>query len=123
MGCANTSCSIRNVTHSTPSSTGSAVATAHNSHQTGGAMRAPDVREQSWFDRDGYPFTSHHFELLAGRMHFLDEGSGPVLFMIHGSPSWSYDLRALIRHFSNRFRCIVPDHLGFALSDRPENFS
>ncbi|HEX6273680.1 MAG TPA: alpha/beta fold hydrolase [Polyangiaceae bacterium] len=84
-----------------------------------GIVPAPPVRDAPWFDRDGYPFRSHTLELAEGRLHYLDEGHGPAVLFVHGTPSWSYDQRALIGALSTRYRCIAPDLLGFGLSDRP----
>jgi haloalkane dehalogenase len=73
-------------------------------------------------DRAAYPFASHWATLPAGRMHYVDEGSGPPIVFVHGTPSWSFEWRALIRGLSGTYRCIAPDHLGFGLSDRPREF-
>jgi pimeloyl-ACP methyl ester carboxylesterase len=73
----------------------------------------------AWLDRVEYPFTSRYFQTPSGRMHYLDEGQGETLIFIHGNPSWSFEYRRLIAHFSKRYRCIAPDHLGFGLSDKP----
>ncbi len=43
--------------------------------------------------------------------------------MVHGTPTWSFMYRHLIRDLSPRYRCIAPDHLGFGLSDRPAGWS
>jgi haloalkane dehalogenase len=83
---------------------------------------APAVRDAPWFDRDGYPFESRFLELPAGRLHYLDEGSGPAVVFVHGTPSSSYDFRALIKKLRPRYRCIALDHLGFGFSDRPARF-
>ena len=45
-----------------------------------------------------------------------------VLF-VHGTPTWSFEYRHLIRALSARYRCIAPDHLGFGLSERPASFA
>jgi haloalkane dehalogenase len=77
----------------------------------------------AWVDRAGYPFTSRFLTLPSGRMHYLDEGVGrPVLF-VHGTPTWSYEWRHLIRALAPRWRCVAPDLLGFGLSDRPAGFA
>lgn len=57
-------------------------------------------------------------------MHFLDEGprDAPVLLMMHGNPTWSFYYRNLVRAFEDRFRCVVPDHVGCGLSDKPQNY-
>jgi haloalkane dehalogenase len=75
-----------------------------------------------WLDRAAFPFRSRFVELDLGRMHYVDEGAGnPVLF-VHGTPTWSFEYRHLIRAFAPRWRCVAPDHLGFGLSDRPAGF-
>jgi haloalkane dehalogenase len=56
------------------------------------------------------------------RMHYVDEGVGDVVLFVHGTPTWSFEWRAAIRKLSETHRCIAVDHLGFGLSDRPQNF-
>ncbi len=53
------------------------------------------------------------------RMHFVDEGSGDPVVMVHGNPTWSFFYRGLVAALRDRFRCVVPDHVGMGLSDRP----
>ncbi len=66
-----------------------------------------------------YPFTSHWFDSSRGRVHYVDEGTGPVILLCHGNPTWSFLYRDIIRGLKDHFRCIAPDYLGFGLSDRP----
>lgn len=69
-----------------------------------------------------YPFASNGFDRGDGiRMHYLDEGprGAPVVLMLHGNPTWSYYWRHLVLALRDRFRCIVPDHIGMGLSDKP----
>jgi len=56
-------------------------------------------------------------------MHYLDEGSpdAPVVLMVHGNPTWSFYYRNLVLALRDRYRCIVPDHIGCGLSDKPGN--
>jgi cis-3-alkyl-4-acyloxetan-2-one decarboxylase len=68
-----------------------------------------------------YPFQSHEFDLEGLRYHYLDEGSGEPLVMVHGNPSWSFYYRHLVTGLSDRYRCIVPDHIGCGLSDKPSD--
>lgn len=70
-------------------------------------------------DRVAYPFESRWISLEAGRMHYVDEGSGETILFVHGTPTWSFEWRHLIRALSSTSRCVAPDHLGFGLSDRP----
>ncbi|PPU18374.1 alpha/beta fold hydrolase [Xanthomonas arboricola] len=72
----------------------------------------------------GYPFTPQRLEVRPGiAMSYLDEGSrdGEVVVMLHGNPSWSYLWRHLVSGLSDRYRCIVPDHIGMGLSDKPDD--
>jgi haloalkane dehalogenase len=79
--------------------------------------------EPRWLDRNEYPFASHHFQTEHGRMHYLDEGQGDVIVMVHGTPEWSFVYRKLIKGLAKDYRCIAPDFLGFGLSDKPANYS
>lgn len=78
--------------------------------------------QPSWLNKDLYPFKSNYHQLTMGKMHYLDEGNGnPVLFL-HGTPTWSFLYRKLIKELSTTHRCIAPDHIGFGLSDKPETW-
>lgn len=68
-----------------------------------------------------YPFQSHWLDLDGIRLHYLDEGprDAPVLLMLHGNPTWSFYYRNLVLRLRDRYRCIVPDHIGCGLSDKP----
>lgn len=66
-----------------------------------------------------YPFTSHYLHLEGLRYHFVDEGAGEPVVMIHGNPTWSFYFRRLIKDLSGRYRTLVPDHIGCGLSDKP----
>ena len=72
-----------------------------------------------WLDRVEYPFTSRWLDLPAGRLHYVDEGSGRPLVFVHGTPDWSFLWRHLIKALSPHYRCVALDHMGFGLSDRP----
>lgn len=69
----------------------------------------------------GFNFPSHWLELNGHRLHYLDEGSGPPVVMVHGNPNWSYYWRKLIPALSDRFRCLALDHIGCGLSDKPDD--
>ncbi|OGQ18200.1 MAG: alpha/beta hydrolase [Deltaproteobacteria bacterium RIFCSPHIGHO2_02_FULL_40_11] len=66
-----------------------------------------------------YPFKSHFLNIHGHQMHYIDEGQGEILVMLHGNPTWSFYYRNLIRHFSKNYRVIAPDHMGMGLSDKP----
>ena len=61
------------------------------------------------FDRDGL------------KLHYIDEGSGEPVVMVHGNPTWSFYYRHLIDSLRGSYRVIVPDHIGCGLSDKPDD--
>ena len=77
----------------------------------------------SWVDQELYPFQDRWLELPGeGVLHYVDEGpatpAGTIVFA-HGTPTWSFEWRDLIRALRSTYRCLAPDHLGFGLSERP----
>jgi haloalkane dehalogenase len=66
-----------------------------------------------------YPFTGRYFDLDGLALHFLDEGSGEPVIMLHGNPSWSFYYRNLVTALAGRYRCIAPDHIGCGFSAKP----
>jgi pimeloyl-ACP methyl ester carboxylesterase len=82
------------------------------------ATEAQRTLERLELARD-YPF-AHRFALLPqGRMHYIDEGSGPVLLCLHGNGSWSLECAELVKARSAKARVIAPDLVGFGLSEKP----
>ena len=69
-----------------------------------------------------YPFRPKSVTVDGHRMSYLDEGTGPAVVMVHGNPSWSYLYRNLVTQLKSTHRCIVPDHLGCGLSDKPQDY-
>ncbi len=74
-------------------------------------MRAVDPQE--------YPFDGRFLRFDDLAMHYLDEGEGPAVLMVHGNPTWSFHYRALIKAIRGDFRAIAPDHIGCGRSDKP----
>jgi len=76
-----------------------------------------------------YPFPSRFLTVGRGtaaasqghRMHYIDEGNGPVVVCLHGNPTWGFQFRNLVARLRQNFRVIVPDHVGCGLSDQPTN--
>ncbi len=69
-----------------------------------------------------YPFLPKRFDRGGGiGLSYLDEGpaDAPPVVMLHGNPSWSYYWRHLVAGLKDGYRCIVPDHVGMGLSDKP----
>jgi acyl-CoA synthetase (AMP-forming)/AMP-acid ligase II/pimeloyl-ACP methyl ester carboxylesterase len=66
-----------------------------------------------------YPFVSRFATVGGHRMHYVDEGAGPVVVCLHGNPTWGFLFRNLVASLRHEFRVIVPDHVGCGLSDKP----
>ncbi|HEU0185046.1 MAG TPA: alpha/beta fold hydrolase [Blastocatellia bacterium] len=81
-----------------------------------------ELEAKGWFNGEDYPFQSRYIDLTWGRMHYVDEGAGEAIVFVHGTPSWSYEFHAEIKELSKTYRCVAMDHLGFGLSERPENW-
>lgn len=67
-------------------------------------------------DSELFPFESRFVELDGHVVHYIDEGSGPTLLMLHGNPTWSFLYREVIGSQRDQFRCIALDYPGFGLS-------
>ena len=73
------------------------------------------------YRRDLYPFLGSRLDLNGLSLHFLDEGSGDPVIMLHGNPTWSFFFRNLVLGLRSQCRTIVPDHIGCGLSDKPDD--
>ncbi|MDX2055622.1 MAG: alpha/beta fold hydrolase [Polyangiaceae bacterium] len=90
----------------------------------------PEKMRPKWLDQDAYPFAAQSFTAPgeSGQMHYLDEFSWApntpprpephTILFVHGTPTWSFEYRHLVKALRCDFRCIAPDHLGFGLSDQ-----
>jgi haloalkane dehalogenase len=78
--------------------------------------RTPDQR---FADLPGFPFRPRYVEQDGMRMHYVDEGDGDPVLLLHGEPTWSYLYRKVIPQLTPVARCIAPDYFGFGRSDKP----
>lgn len=76
--------------------------------------------DQDW--RSLYPFESQFLDLSGNRYHYVDEGQGSPLLMVHGNPTWSFYWRNLITAFRPHHRVVAPDHIGCGLSSKPQQY-
>lgn len=84
-------------------------------------LRTP---EDSFANIPDYPFTPNYFDWDGLRMHYVDEGTGPPVVLLHGEPTWSFLYRKIITQLvAAGFRCIAPDYVGFGKSDKPTDDS
>lgn len=90
------------------------------------ARRLAGLRPRSLFpirlrDIDDFPVQFRTIEIEGDRLNYVDEGSGEVLLMLHGNPTWSFLYRHLIRGLKDRYRCVAMDLLGYGPSDKPSD--
>ena len=71
---------------------------------------------------DEYPFESRYLDLDGLRYHYIDEGEGETLLMVHGNPTWSFAWRHFVKHLARDYRVIAVDHIGCGYSDKPQNY-
>jgi len=67
----------------------------------------------------GWPPEPRYVELDGLRMHYVDEGEGTPVLLLHGEPTWAYLYRKVIPEVAPVARCIAPDYFGFGRSDKP----
>ena len=67
------------------------------------------------------PFESHFLDRNGHQLHYINEGQGEPVVMVHGNPSWCYYFRNLVSALSANHQCIVPDHIGCGISDKPND--
>lgn len=80
------------------------------------AYRTPDERFEGLPD---WSFAPQYVEQDGLRMHYVDEGSGPPVLLLHGEPTWGFLYRKVIRELAGSVRCVAPDYFGFGRSDKP----
>lgn len=69
-----------------------------------------------------FPWASAELPVPAGTLRYVDEGEGDPIVAVHGNPTWGFYWRALIRHYADRYRVVVPDHIGCGRSDKPQDW-
>lgn len=74
------------------------------------------IQRPTWLDEQLYPFQSHFVEVEGTRIHYIDEGKGPTLLLLHPGVGWSFMYSDLILELRGRFRCVALDLPGFGLS-------
>ena len=72
-----------------------------------------------WTFGGSWPYAPRFFEHEGVRLHYVDEGAGEPVVMVHGNPTWGYIYRNFLAPLSANRRCVVPDHMGFGRSDKP----
>ena len=65
-------------------------------------------------------FQSNFVEVHGSKIHYIDEGKGEPILLLHGNPTSSYLWRNIIPHLTDNARCIAPDLIGMGKSDKPD---
>ena len=68
-----------------------------------------------------FPFKRNYLDRNGHKLQYVNEGQGEPVVMVHGNPSWSFYYRNLVKALSPNHQCIVPDHIGCGLSDKPDD--
>jgi len=74
---------------------------------------------ETMVDQSLYPFRSQFLTVAGHRLHYINEGTGDPVIMLHGNPTWSFYYRNLAKDLRSNFNIIAPDHIGCGLSDKP----
>lgn len=70
--------------------------------------------------RTKWPFAAHYARINGWRMHYVDEGAGNPILLLHGNPTWGFPYRNVIAPLVNAgHRVIMHDTIGFGLSEKP----
>ncbi len=68
-----------------------------------------------------WPYKAQYSTAPGFAMHYIDEGKGETLLFLHGEPTWGYLFRHQIAALKNKYRVVVPDHMGFGKSETPDH--
>jgi acyl-CoA synthetase (AMP-forming)/AMP-acid ligase II/pimeloyl-ACP methyl ester carboxylesterase len=93
--------------------------TTHEKHDE--SKQSSGSGRQHGPDPELYPYTKNFIPLNGNRYHYVDEGQGHPIVMVHGNPTWSFYYRNLIDALKHEYRAIAPDHIGMGLSDKPDD--
>jgi pimeloyl-ACP methyl ester carboxylesterase len=77
------------------------------------------IRDETF--EETFPFVPHYYSSSGFDMHYVDEGSGEPVVMVHGDPTWGYLYRNFIPPLSRHYRCVVPDQMGMGKSAVPQD--
>ncbi len=79
------------------------------------------IKDESFHGQ--YPFAPRYYTFHGIDIHYVDEGRGETVVLLHGDPTWGFLYRHFIPPLSQHYRCIVPDHMGMGKSSAPEDRS
>lgn len=83
-------------------------------------MAFADVLKLPAAVRAQWPYKPKFASVNGWRMHYVDEGKGDPVVLLHGNPTWGFLYRDVIVPLVQAGRrVIVPDMIGFGLSEKP----
>lgn len=80
-----------------------------------------DTKIQFSAEFNNWPNRGSTFEAAGHEIFFIDEGEKdkPVIFLIHGFPTSSWDWQLIWATLQEKYRLVALDLLGFGYSDKP----
>ncbi len=78
--------------------------------------RTPEARFENL---PGYAFAPRYVDQDGLRMHYVEEGAGDPVLLLHGEPTWAFLYRRVVPQLAAVARVVAPDYLGFGRSDKP----
>lgn len=70
--------------------------------------------------REQWPWPPRYARVNGWRMHYVDEGTGDLIVLLHGNPTWDFLYRAFVEPLTRAgHRVVIPDMIGFGLSEKP----
>ena len=84
-----------------------------------GAVEVFRTPEERFEGLPGWPFAPRYVDQDGLRMHYVDEGGGAPILLLHGEPTWGFLYRKLIPRLAEVARVLAPDYFGFGRSDKP----
>jgi len=68
-------------------------------------------------------FPSHFIQANGINLHYVTQGSGPLMLMLHGFPEFWYSWRHQIPEFAQDYKVVALDLRGYNKSDKPDKKS
>ena len=67
-----------------------------------------------------WPWRPRFARVNGWRMHYVDEGTGNPVVLLHGNPTWGFLYRDFVEPLMRAgYRVVIPDMIGFGLSEKP----
>jgi pimeloyl-ACP methyl ester carboxylesterase len=65
--------------------------------------------------REQWPWRPRFARVSGWRMHYVDEGTGDPVVLLHGNPTWGFLYRDFVEPLTSAgHRVVIPDMIGLA---------